>query len=370
MMRPAFPSNRSALGFAGLLLLFLLLPVMVGKSWLPTRQQAYATQGWGWGPYPWVRNQIFEETNDIDIAFVGSSQIFFNVNTPYVQSKLSERLGRPAVVRTIAWSGGGYDALYFFTRDLLEHRHVKLLVFYDEATRGRGRNRQAPFWFRWREDAGLISGMSAANQSYYYYASIIGMPRNLLALLRPDQPASLVINGPKDWLAVADAPNPVTRLGAFTTHQGFRARPEADNEPFQVFAPPVSGNKRALIYSGETKTNFEFLSAPLPEWQNHWVGELAQLFQQHGVKPVMLALPTVSSVRPPVIFERRFWPDIFSGGISLVGVPPSSLYGSLTDAEVKRMFSDPYHCNENGQAYFTEFITPALLKLYETQSGH
>ena len=52
-------------------------------------------QGWGNGPYPWIRNQIFEETNDIDIAFMGSSHILHAMDTPYVQAQI-ERTAWPS----------------------------------------------------------------------------------------------------------------------------------------------------------------------------------------------------------------------------------------------------------------------------------
>ena len=83
-MRPAFSSTKQAAAFAGLLLALLLSPVLVGKNLLPPREQAYAVPGWSNGPYPWIRNQIFEETNDIDIAIIGSSHIWNAINTPYV----------------------------------------------------------------------------------------------------------------------------------------------------------------------------------------------------------------------------------------------------------------------------------------------
>ena len=124
-MRPAFSSTKSATAFALLLLILLLSPVLAGKKFLPPRESAYASQSWGSGPYPWIEDQIFTETNAIDIVFIGSSHIFNAINTPYVQAQLSARLGRPAVVRTIAWGGAGYDGLYFITRDLLAHHRVK-----------------------------------------------------------------------------------------------------------------------------------------------------------------------------------------------------------------------------------------------------
>jgi hypothetical protein len=53
----------------------------------------------------------------------------------------------------------------------------------------------------------------------------------------------------------------------------------------------------------------------------------------------------------------------------LLGIPPTKLFGTLTDEEVLKFFGDPYHFNQNGQEYFTRLITPALINLYETQSS-
>src|SRR5580704_2838252 len=131
-MRTAFSSTKQAAAFALLLLLVFALPVVMGKNLLPSREQAYSILGWGLGPYPWIQNQIFEETNAIDIAFMGSSHILCGIDTPYVQQQLSEKTGSNAVVLTIGWGGPGYDGLYLVEKDLLEHRKVKLLVFYDE----------------------------------------------------------------------------------------------------------------------------------------------------------------------------------------------------------------------------------------------
>ena len=49
-----------------------------------------------------------------------------------MQQKLEEKLGRKVVVRTIAWGGNGFDILYFIVKDLLQHRNVRMIVFYDE----------------------------------------------------------------------------------------------------------------------------------------------------------------------------------------------------------------------------------------------
>jgi hypothetical protein len=368
-MRPAFSSTGSAAAFALLLLMLLALPLVLGKNLLPSREQSYAALSWGSGPYPWIQNQIFEETNDIDIAFVGSSHIFNAINTPYVQAKLSEQLGRPAVVRTIAWGGAGYDALYFIMQDLLAHRRVRLLVFYDE--NGSLRNTQLPMLFRFADNAAVLPGLSAAEKGLFYFAAVVGMPRNLLELLRPNLPAPLVADKPNHWEIVADGPNPAANLGCLSFRHGFAADPLAAAAPFEMFAPETSARPTdALIYSADTKTNFEFSTAPLPAWQAHFARKFGVLLREHGVQPVMLYLPALAEIRAPAIGERTFWPEIFPDNFALLGIPPAKLFGDLTDADVIKLYADPVHFNQNGQQYFTRLITPTLINLYETQFNH
>ncbi len=197
-MRPAFSSTKQAAAFALLLLVLLVLPVVMGKNLLPPRKQIYATLNWDSAPYPWIRNQIFEETNDIDIAFVGSSHIIYGINTPYVQTKLSEKLGRPSVVRTISWGGAGYDGLFLVTQDLLAHRHIHMLVFYDENNNGYDgpdpHSYKLPTLFRYADNAEFLQGLSCGEYELFYFAAILGMPRNILGLFRADMPMPLVSN--------------------------------------------------------------------------------------------------------------------------------------------------------------------------------
>ena len=103
-MRPAFSSLRQALAFALLMAVTLLMPVLLPKSCLPSRAKLYSTAAWDLGGFPYIRDQIFEEQGDIDMAFMGDSPIEWGIDTPYVQAKLSEKLGRPAVVRTLGCS--------------------------------------------------------------------------------------------------------------------------------------------------------------------------------------------------------------------------------------------------------------------------
>ncbi len=368
-MRPAFSSTKQAAAFAGLLLALLLSPVLVGKNLLPPREQAYAVQGWGNGPYPWIRNQIFEETNAIDIAIMGSSHILHAINTPYLQTALGEKLGRPAVVRTIAWGGAGYDALFFVAQDLLAHRRVRLLVFYDENPAPGFRNNTASVWFRFGENAGALSGLSLPDQALFYFAAIVGMPRNLLEWFRPNLPAPLVSDPPNYWERHYGSASIVKLLGCTCSELGFNYDSLGDNfTAFTPFAPRTAATPAdAEIFSSTGKNDFEFGKAPLPDWQVHFARQLAELARTNDCKLVMLNIPGLNDANAKIIQERAFWPDIFQTSVTMLGIPPAQLFSKLTDEQLHWLFTNSGHFNKNGMAYFTSLITPALLELYQAK---
>jgi hypothetical protein len=366
-MRPAFPSTKSAAAFALLLLVLLLSPVLAGKKFLPPREQSYAVQSWGSGPYPWIRNQIFEETNAIDITFMGSSHIIHAVDTPYVQAELSKRLGRPAVVRTIAWGGAGYDALYFMAQDLMARRKVKMLVFYDEDNAPNYRNPAAVYWFRFDDNAAALAGLPSREQSLFYFAAIIGMPRNLLALIRPNLPAPLVSNPPNYWERHYASDSVVKLLGCTRSELGFNYDALVDNfTAFRPFEPRTGATPADVeIYSAAGKNEFQFGKTPLPDWQIHFAQKLTELARKNGCKLVMLHIPVLSDASAKTIQERACWSEIFGGDFDLVGIPPAKLFAGLTDEQLHWLFTNSGHFNKNGMDYFTPLITPALFQIYE-----
>jgi hypothetical protein len=368
MMRPAFTSTKAAAAFAGLLLLVLLAPVLAGKKFLPPREQAYATLSWGYSAYPWIRHEIFEETNDIDVVFMGASRMFFGVDVPYVQAELSKKLGRPAVVRAVAWTGAGYDALYLLAQDLLAHRRVRLLVFDDENRTSAFRNPAIPAWFRWGEDAAALSGLSLAEQARFYFAAVLGMPRNLLGQVRSDLPAALVSARPNILEQFHHTDSIAGHLGTASARLGFADAPLqwGDAASFAPYVPQTSATPAdAEVYSSTGKTDYAFARAPLPDCQVHFARQFSAVARVHGCRLVLLHHPILEEGRSPLIQERSYWPDIFQTEVTMLGIPPAKLFGGLNDAAMKSLFIEPVHLNQNGQKYFTLLITPRLLQLYE-----
>jgi hypothetical protein len=371
-MRPAFSSTKQAALFALLLFLTLLSPVLAGKKILPPREEGYSRQGFGPGPYPWIQQQLFEETNDMDIVFIGSSRLYNDINTSYVQERLSRQLGRPAVVRTISWGGAGYDGLFFVAKDLLERRRVGMLVIYDENPQvGHYRNPQIPALFRYAEDADVLSGLTLSEQAMYYCSAVLGMPKNLLSRCRLNLPFPLTTMPASCWEQRRGSGNIVKQLGCARAELGFDynrtdVRP-ATFVPFQ----PHNGVTPAdvQVYSGDKKNDFEFGRTPLPNWQAHFARKLGELTRLHHCRLVMLHLPVLAGASEKNIPERAFWPAVFQTDVPMLGIPAAKLFAGLTDEELHSLFVESLHMNANGMDYFTPLITPSLLQLYESKNG-
>lgn len=365
-MRPAFSSTKQAASFALLLLLLLSSPWLAGKRFLPPREQAYATAGWAEGPYPWMEKQIFLETNDIDIVFMGSSSMEWAIDTPYVQEKLDEHLGRKSVVRSICWTKVGFDALYFAAKDLLERRHVKTLVFYDQAEKTLPASGTVN-WYRFGDDAALLSGLQFRYKAYYYFAATVGMQRNFLAMLSPNLPEETNNTDPSYCELSWHAANPENRLGAITAQVGFHQSDGA--EPFVPYLPKTGVTPSDVsIYAPATASNFAFSDQPLPSWQIYFLKRFALEAGKHGCKLVLLHIPFMKEKQSLKINESAYWPDALQTDVAMLGIPTGRLFAGMSEDDVKRLFYNSQHLNQNGSKYFTPLVVPALLQLHEGKS--
>jgi hypothetical protein len=365
-MSPAFSSIRQAAGFAALLLLLLLLPLLMGKSCLPPREESYASLPWGAGAFPYLSHEIFEEKEDIDIAFMGSSMMWWDIDTPQIEARLSEKLGRKAVVRSLCWNAAGADALYFIMQDLLRRRKVRCIVISD-CTAGAAdmAHARAPFFFRLGDNARDLDGLAWRSKVSYYTSAILGMPRNLLNLLRPNLPAiasneiSFEGGGGAQLTHVA---NPALRLGSLAVRQ------RAD-QPFVAFTPRTTARPEDVcVYSESTKESFQVTNNPIPTMQGVFLRKVGALAREHHVHLVFLHLPIATEINLPKITEQTFWPDAMRAPMTLVGIAPAKLFGSLSKDDTLKLYYDRLHLNQNGQEYFTSIIAPCLLQVYESQT--
>jgi hypothetical protein len=358
-MAPAFSSPKQAGTFALLLLGILLLPVVVGKSLLPPRERTYSFAPWSAGAYPYIREQIFNEKGDIDMAFVGASAEYLGINTPEVQRQLSAKLGRQAVVRSFGWYWAGFDAVYFITEDLLRNRKVHMLIFTDAPSED-SPHPQAYRWFRFGDNQQDLTGLPPQEAAAFYAEAVLGVPENLLALFEPEQPLI-----PFSYKQVSDsgsfyAESPAHRLGSLAAEKGFD-----DQQPYVEFNPPSQPNPSDVcFYSPATKEHFISLNAGVPLFQLRFAQKLADLTEKCGTKLVFLSLPNYALGKCPSVVVPLIWPEVLHSNVAMLGISAAKLFQDLSDADIRKLFFDDAHLNKNGQRYFTSIFAPALVDYY------
>jgi hypothetical protein len=362
---PAFASNRQAAAFALLLAVLLALPMLVGGTGWLDRRDVYPSIPWRIGPFSWIQQQIFDETKDVDIAFLGSSQIWSAVDTPFVQKTLSEQLGREAEVITLGWPWSGFDASYLIARDLLDHRRVRMLVVYDEYG-----NQDTPHvfssrWFRVGENPGALAGLPWYAQIRLYGVAVLGMPRHLLSLVRPNLLEDPARSRPNHWTLRYFAPNPANQLGSIRARLAFNHSPD-----FVPFEPRGNATPRdAVAYSPATRDAFQFTGPATPPYSLHFARKLALLCQERGTHLVFLHTPKLRERGQTVVTERQNWPEVLDAPVDIVGVPPAKLFDGIPDADLPKLFYENAHLNQNGQDLFTPLITPELITLYDSSKS-
>src|ERR1700677_2824297 len=140
----------------------------------------------------------------------------------------------------------------------MHHRQVRVLVFDDDCGKSDAPHPLVTRLFRFGDDAAAWDGLPAAMQVEYYYASIIGMPRNLLALARTNLPTDLKARS--YWEIHGNAPNLADRLGSISTQMGVVGA-DGKPTPFVPFTPDTGVQPSDVcIYSPGTKAKFAFSS--------------------------------------------------------------------------------------------------------------
>ena len=344
--------------FVLLLALVLASPLLAGRRILPPREEMYSAAPWDLGAFPYLHEQIFAETNDIDIAFMGSSTIWWGIDTPQVQAALSRLAGRPAVVRSLCWNWNGLDAFYYIAQDLLAHRHVHMIVFNDMSPGWSDTaHSQALHWFRYADNAEDLAGLDWRAKASYYASAIQGVPRNLMGRLRPD--LGLNVGDEISWSIFTHVENPARRLGSLPQRFSTYA-------PFADYAPAVRVDPAAVrVYTADSRSGFEFAGAPVPPTQAYFARKIAELARRNQVRLVYLHMPRMEEFGSDVIPEKVCWPAMFQQNLPLLGVPEATLFAGLTREQVQKLFCDHQHFDLNGQEFFTPIIIPRLLGLYE-----
>ena len=343
---PAFGSNKQAIGFCCLTLGLLFLPVLLKWAGPPPRWEVYQGVTLESGPFAFNGRQIFEEKSALDVAFVCSSLLWKGFDTPYFQRELSRALGREANVVMIGSNWQGMDLQYVMLRDLLEHRKVRMLVTAMPIPQVDSDRPHVQLfrWLRFGEFPEVIAGLPLRSRLTLYADFVLGAPRQLLTLLRPN-----LVDPAKAMSA---------SFGGRSEEMGYYGAPFV-SEPADP--PPLAPED--VIYSPRTAAVFDFNGRPLGPYQRHFAESIGELARNYGVRLVLIHVPVASERGQNVIRERMFWPDVLGTPATIIGVPSGTLFRNIPGDRFYRYYFDE-HLNANGNRLFTRAITPALIRTY------
>ncbi len=75
-----------------------------------------------------VIDEVYGKTGDIDALIIGPCTAWWQIYTPFIQEKLSEKYKRKADVITLGHNHFGSDLTYLLLKDVLKQRKVKNLI--------------------------------------------------------------------------------------------------------------------------------------------------------------------------------------------------------------------------------------------------
>jgi hypothetical protein len=343
-MSPAFSSTQRAAAFSVILLFFLTLPIALRWIGNISREEVYCGISERAGGYDYIRHQIFELSGDVDILYCGNSLLVNATELPYIQGELSRTLGRTASVVLLPQSWQGPDLNYFVTRDLMEHRKVKMLVIAAPAWIQRSNQPHVQLFrvVRYGDHPGALDGLPLPYRLAIYSEFVLGAPRHALDLVRPNLIDHDLTFG------IRSAPR-----------AGYMGRPFVFRQPH---APALTA--ASMIYSPDSHQAFRFDGPPLNPYQLHFIRKTAELARQHGALLVILHMPSPAEHGSAFVLERQLMPLVFGENVAYLGVPSARLFQNTPAEEFEDYYVDE-HFNWNGMQLFTRTITPALIHLYE-----
>jgi hypothetical protein len=342
----SIPSNRTLKTWVAALTFILVLPWVMSKFHLYTPKGSYLTVPDTSPTFPYLYQQIFQQSGDIDILFLGSSLLGAAIDTPQVKTKLGTTLGREAHVITLSWNWPGIDLENLVARDLLRRRKVKMAVLtvVDDQTEQQAPHPLLPYTLQFGDLTELFPHVPLLGRIQLFSVAILAAPRQLWMTLRGS-----------DW---KPSPEIVDNDGALLKQMGFHSAPF---EPNDWHAPRSS--PRDLIYSTKTQEHWQFSHKALGVYEHDLWSRLVEKFKSSGTQVVILHIPQYDRYDSKKIPERLDWSKEFGTSVSLVGVPESELFAKLKGEDIQKLYFNN-HLNRNGSRYFTESITPALIELY------
>ena len=244
---------------------------------------------------------------------------------------------------------------------------MRVLIVSNEAFNTGSAHLHSARWFRVGENDEMLDGLQPLTQARFYGGAVLGMPRQLLSMARPNLVEDPLHCRPNFWNTYYRAPNIAENLGSLRA----RLAVGGVDAIFSEFDPKGSATPADVrVYSPATRDAFAFTGPRAQPDQLHYVRRLAQLCRERGTRLVFLHTPVLSERGQTVISEIENWPEVLNAPADIVGIPPAKMFAGIADEDVSKLFYEDGHLNQNGQNLFTPLVTPTLIEFHGTSTNH
>jgi len=346
-MRLPVTSNSQLFGLILMIMAILSGPWILDALPLYNRSDFYLATDQHLGSYPcfpWWHQQIYQEKSDLDVALIGSSYLWLGLKTPTLKNIFEEELHRPVNIVTLGYRFQGQDLAYILTKDLLQHRKVKMIVTYmpmvDQVSEYP--HTQLYQFMNLYLDRELLSAAGPLQFFSIWGSSILGLPRHVVSFFRHEHPV----------------PSTLEPTFGFSPE---RLSHQTKTHTIALTPPPLPAEK--LIFDPIKNPDWDFKGPNLNSYQLNVAKKYVQLCRSYGVKLVLLNIPRDREKRSRPI-ERMNWNEVLGPDLFLVGAPTENLFAGLSKEDLNDLYSDS-HLNVDGAEIVAKAVAPALLKVYQ-----
>jgi len=333
-------TGRYVLGLAAGFLLVLALILCLPFDRYLAAQRAQGTEMFH---ARWIYERIHFDSAPIDVAIIGSSRVEAGISPSLMQQTLSQQLGRPVRVASLALVKPGRDFHYLLVRDLIRHHpEVKLIVLSDDGFMIESH----PMFQEMASPAQIAMAPLVINPSYF--KNLFAVPyRNLLNAAQQVRPG---------WFGVDRVFRPAAYAGPDLDRTlGYRL-PDGHWRNGALVMPA----EKLALRAQETmamRDKWRLLHQTfLPEaWRNavehRNIEAIDQLARQHHVTLAFIGLPMFGprdEARNPA-YLGRFGPDFL----------PVAL------REDPALYQDDNHLNHAGAVLATRYLSDHVAPLLE-----
>ena len=270
----------------------------------------------------WIYHRIFEQKENIDIAFTGASQTSCAIVDEYLENKLSQLTGNEIKVTNLGYCRRGRDIQYVMLKDLFQQKKPKILVI--EVAEDEPKKSHPVFPYL-AETKDLWSSFVFLNQRY---------PINI-------------------WKGI------VVRF-EYLKYQLFPDKSLNGNQNTEKFGylPSIQITEPEIIRKNETdwsnrlsKSKSEFVRNIELSYSKHFIEKIAKLAWQNNCKVLFLYLPeSGSKIKTPLLTD-------YYNTLGKLVVLPDLIVTNPSN------WKDATHFNDSGALKVSEFIVSEISRV-------